>query len=46
MKKALKDGLPEDAEKDGEFRLQKIHDKYIKKADDMFSDKEKEIMTV
>ena len=46
LKKAQKDGLPEDAEKDAEDKLQKMHDKYIKKADALFADKEKEIMTV
>lgn len=46
LKKAQKDGLPEDAEKDGEAKLQKVHDKYIKKVEDMMAAKEKEIMTV
>lgn len=46
LKKATKDGLPEDAQKDAEAKLQKVHDKYIKKVDDMYADKEKEIMTV
>ncbi|KAA6324399.1 Ribosome-recycling factor, partial [termite gut metagenome] len=46
LKKGLKDGLSEDMEKDAEAKLQKIHDKYIKKTDDMLAEKEKEIMTV
>lgn len=46
MKKMVKDGLPEDVEKDAEGEAQKIHDKYIKKIDEMIADKEKEIMTV
>ena len=46
LKKAQKDGLPEDAEKDGEAKLQKVHDKYIKKTEDLMAAKEKEIMTV
>ena len=46
LKKAIKDGLPEDMEKDGEESLQRIHDKYIKKAEELFAIKEKEIMTV
>ncbi|MBO4499614.1 MAG: ribosome recycling factor [Bacteroidaceae bacterium] len=46
LKKAQKEGLAEDAEKDAEARLQKLHDKYIKKADETFTEKEKEIMTV
>ncbi|KAB2826737.1 MAG: ribosome recycling factor, partial [Paludibacter sp.] len=33
-------------EKDAENEAQKIHDKYIKKIDEMLADKEKEIMTV
>jgi CRISPR-associated endonuclease Csn1 len=41
-----KNGLPEDMEKDAEANVQKIHDKYIKKVDDMLLAKEKEIMTV
>lgn len=46
LKKAIKDGLSEDNEKDAELELQKIHDKYIKKLDDVFTAKNKEIMTV
>lgn len=46
LKKGLKDGLPEDMEKDAEAKLQKVHDKYVKKIDDMLAEKEKEIMTV
>ena len=46
LKKAVKDGLSEDMEKDGEADLQKLHDKYIKKIDSLFDAKEKEIMTV
>ena len=46
LKKAIKDGLPEDAEKDAEEKLQKLHDRYIKKADELFAEKEKEIMTI
>ena len=46
LKKAIKDGLAEDAEKDAEDKLQKLHDKYIKKIDALFDAKEKEIMTV
>ncbi len=46
MKKSVKDGTPEDVAKDGEESLQKIHDKYIKKAEEIFAVKEKEIMTV
>ena len=46
FKKAQKDGMPEDAAKDGEESAQKLTDKYAKKVDDLFSAKEKEIMTV
>ncbi|MGN1263038.1 MAG: ribosome recycling factor [Prevotella sp.] len=46
LKKAIKDGLSEDNEKDAESELQKIHDKYIKKVDDLLAAKTKEIMTV
>jgi ribosome recycling factor len=46
LKKGVKDGLAEDAEKDAEAKLQKMHDKYIKKIEDLMAAKEKEIMTV
>ena len=46
LKKAIKDGLSEDNEKDAEAELQKIHDKYIKKIDELIAAKNKEIMTV
>lgn len=46
LKKAVKDGLSEDFQKDGEGELQKTHDKYIKKIDELLAAKEKEIMTV
>lgn len=38
--------LSEDAEKDAEAEVQKIHDKYIKQIDEVYAKKEKEIMTV
>ncbi len=46
VKKAVKDGVSEDMGKDGEANIQKIHDKFIKKADEVLANKEKEIMTV
>jgi ribosome recycling factor len=46
LKKMIKEGLPEDMEKDAEVSVQKIHDKYIKRIDDQYFAKEKEIMTV
>ncbi len=46
LKKAIKDGLSEDLEKDAEADLQKLHDKYMKKIDAILAEKEKEIMTV
>ena len=46
LKKAVKDGLAEDEQKNAEAKLQKVHDKYIKQIDDMLAEKDKEIMTV
>ncbi len=46
LKKQVKEGLPEDAEKDAEDEVQKLHDKYIKQIDEIYAKKEKEIMTV
>lgn len=46
IKKSVKDGTPEDVAKDAEGSIQKIHDKYIKAIDDLFAEKEKEILTV
>ncbi|MBQ9077239.1 MAG: ribosome recycling factor [Muribaculaceae bacterium] len=46
LKKAVKNGMPEDVQKDGEDKVQKLHDKYLKKIDDIFAAKEKEILTV
>ncbi len=46
LKKAIKDGLSEDNEKDAEAELQKLHDKWIKKLDELMEAKNKEIMTV
>jgi ribosome recycling factor len=46
LKKAVKKGMPEDVEKDAEGDAQKVHDKYMKKIDDIFAAKEKEILTV
>ena len=38
--------MSEDVEKDAEADVQKIHDKYLKKIDELFAAKEKEILTV
>ena len=46
LKKAIKQGMPEDVEKDGENSVQKLHDKYLKQLDEVFAAKEKEILTV
>lgn len=47
LKKAQKnDGLPEDAQKEGEDEVQKITDKHIKEIDSLIVAKEKDIMTV
>jgi ribosome recycling factor len=39
----VKEGLPEDVEKDAEEQAQKLHDQYIKKNDEMLALKEKEL---
>ena len=47
IKKSIKtDNTPEDVAKDAEAEVQKLHDRYIKKVVELFSAKEKEIMTV
>jgi ribosome recycling factor len=47
LKKSIKtDNVPEDVEKDAETEVQKIHDKFIKKIDELYAYKEKEVMTV
>lgn len=46
LKKAIKQGMSEDIEKDAEASVQKLHDKYFKKIDELFAAKEKEILTV
>ncbi len=46
FKKMRKDGLSEDLQKDCEAETQKIHDATMKKIDDLFAAKEKDIMTV
>ena len=46
LKKSIKEGLSEDLEKDAEAAMQKMHDKFIKKVDELLAAKEKEIMTV
>jgi len=46
IKKAVKDGAPEDEGDESEATIQKLHDKYIKKIDEVLAAKEKEIMTV
>ena len=46
LKKAVKQGMPEDTEKDAEGTAQKLHDKYMKKIDEIYAAKEKEIMTL
>lgn len=46
LKKAVKQGMPEDVEKDAETSAQKLHDKYLKQIDELFAAKEKEILTV
>ena len=38
--------MAEDVQKDAEAKVQKIHDKFLKKVDELFAAKEKEILTV
>ncbi len=47
IKKSIKaDNTPEDVAKDAENDVQKLHDKYIKRIDEVFAEKEREIMTI
>lgn len=46
LKKAIKQGMPEDIEKDAENAVQKLHDRFLKQIDEIYAAKEKEIMTV
>ena len=46
VKKAQKNGLPEDMAKDAEDKIQKLVDSYVVKIDKHLEAKEKEIMTV
>jgi len=46
LKKLVKEGLSEDLEKDAETEVQKLTDIHGKKVDDLFTDKEKDIMTI
>ncbi|MCD8206752.1 MAG: ribosome recycling factor [Bacteroidales bacterium] len=46
LKKAQKDGLPEDVEKDYEQKAQKETDNFTKKVEELCTVKEKEILTV
>ena len=46
LKKAQKDGMPEDVAKDAENDVQKEVDNFNKKIDAILAAKEKEIMTV
>lgn len=47
IKKTIKtDNTPEDVAKDAEGDVQKLHDKHIKRIDEIFAEKEREIMTV
>ena len=46
LKKAVKQGMPEDVEKDAEGEAQKLHDRFMKKIEDILAAKEKEILTV
>ena len=46
LKKEQKNGLPADVEKDSEAEVQKVHDKYIKKVDELLAANDNEIMTI
>jgi ribosome recycling factor len=46
IKKAVKEGTSEDDGKETEIAIQKLHDKYLKKVEEVLAAKEKEIMTV
>ena len=46
LKKAQKDGMPEDMQKEYEQNIQKETDAFTKKIDELVASKEKEIMTV
>src|SRR4051812_45221936 len=46
IKKLQKEGLPEDAAKDGEAKVQQLTDSHVIKVDKHIEQKEKEIMTV
>ena len=46
LKKQVKEGMPEDVEKDADADAQKLHDKYSRQMDEIYAKKEKEIMTV
>jgi ribosome recycling factor len=46
IKKMVKKGLSEDMGKDKEAELQKMHDRYMRRLDEIIALKEKEIMTV
>lgn len=46
FKKLVKDGLSEDMEKDAEAEVQKLTDTYGKSIDELFTNKEEDIMTI
>lgn len=46
LKKDIKNGLPEDQEKDAEATLQKSHDRFVKMVEDLYKAKDAEIMAV
>jgi ribosome recycling factor len=46
IKKAVKDGLAEDAGKRAETQIQNLTDEYISKAEKLFEAKEKDILTI
>ena len=46
VKKLAKDGLSEDLARDAESSVQNLTDKFISNADKIFTEKEKDVMTI
>jgi ribosome recycling factor len=46
LKKLKNEGLSEDLERDAEDEVQKLHDEFIKKVEELLAEKEEDIMTV
>jgi ribosome recycling factor len=46
LKKLEKEGVAEDVIKDSEGEMQKLHDSFMKKIDELFEKKEKDVLTI